>query len=618
MQQPETIGRFKVTAVLGRGAMGGVYLAEDPVLGREVAVKTIRLHPGLSEGDVAELRQRFENEARSAARLSHPNLMTIFDAGLHDESLYIAMEYVRGEGLDEIIASERVLTYKELADLVLQLGGALDYAHSQGIVHRDIKPANIIVNRRGQPKITDFGVAREATSTLTTTGMIIGTPAYMSPEQVTGHPVTGASDQFSLAIVVYELLTGRKPFSGEGATTILYKIVHEQPESANAIRKSLPAAIDKILARALSKAPEGRYPDCLSFAEAVRDTLGAAPAAESVRLASTVKRESAPSAKVVASPDAATQLQRPAQAGAVPASAGASADARTSANADSARSISPTMIGAMIVGVGVVLALVLLILSWRGDSSDTSLDSALQQGSVAGPVEVGTESGQLPTSSVAESESQLAVPTSDEGQAAAPPVAAPVVYQIVSRPVGAQVTLDGEVLPSVTPLDVPLAADERHTVLVELPGYQSVSWAFTPSTLSEEQQQSGRLFFPLMAEDAAASAGANEPVPESTIPAAALDPIQVRGRVQAPRVLHRVEPRLPAWAAEQGLPSYVIVELVVDRTGIVREARVLRAVNPILEKMALDAVRRWRFEPATRDGMAVDVRHNVSVTFRGP
>jgi serine/threonine protein kinase len=193
---PDQIGRFRIKRVLGSGAMGVVCLAEDPVLGREVAIKAIQLHPGLSEKQIVELRQRFETEARAAAKLAHPNLVTIFDAGLEQENLYIAMEFVEGEGLDSMLEGGRQLAPEEISQLVGQLASALDYAHADGIVHRDIKPANVLVSRLGHVKITDFGVARQAASTQTATGAMIGTPAYMSPEQVTGNPVSGASDQF--------------------------------------------------------------------------------------------------------------------------------------------------------------------------------------------------------------------------------------------------------------------------------------------------------------------------------------------------------------------------------------------------------------------------------------
>ena len=281
---PDQIGRFDIERELGKGAMGVVYLATDPVLGRRVAIKCIQVHPGLDDSEVADLRQRFENEARSAANLSHPNLVTIFDAGADDHTLYIAMEYVQGEGLDDIVSADRAFTYKEVSDLMLQLGAALDHAHRQGIVHRDIKPANIMITRDGQPKITDFGVARQAASTLTATGTIIGTPAYMSPEQITGHEITGAADQFSLAIVVYELLTGRKPFFGEGATTVLYKIVHEEPEPPNSVSHALPGELDAVILQALSKDPANRFPSCSEFAAALRTALGAAPPDESVTI----------------------------------------------------------------------------------------------------------------------------------------------------------------------------------------------------------------------------------------------------------------------------------------------------------------------------------------------
>ncbi len=284
MSLPECYGRYKVEKILGRGAMGVVYLAEDPVIGRQVAIKVIQAHAGLDKEELEQLQARFEREFKSAGTLSHPNIVTIHDVGQEDDCSFIAMEFVKGEGLDEVIASNRVLSFKEIADLTLQICDGLDYAHERGVIHRDIKPANIIITREGRPKITDFGIAKVTTTTLTRTGTVIGTPSYMSPEQVTGHPVTGASDQFSVAVMTYQLATGERPFIGDSATTIMYKIVHEKPVRPKVLNARLPEALDRALIRGLEKDPAQRYPSCNAFAEAVRNALGAAPADATVAL----------------------------------------------------------------------------------------------------------------------------------------------------------------------------------------------------------------------------------------------------------------------------------------------------------------------------------------------
>ncbi len=263
--------------MLGRGAMGLVYLAEDPVIGREVAIKAIRNPTGAEAAEVQEMRARFEGEFRSAGTLSHPNIVTVYDVGQEGDSSFIAMEYVKGETLESVMRSERNLSPNEIADLALQLGSALDYAHKRDIVHRDIKPANIMITWDGRPMVTDFGVAKLASSTVTRTGTIIGTPAYMAPEQVTGGTISGASDQFSLGVILYQLLTGERPFSGENPTTVLYKIVHQEPLPPQELNRELPDEVGRVLLRSLKKDPAERYASCTEMARALRQALQLLP-----------------------------------------------------------------------------------------------------------------------------------------------------------------------------------------------------------------------------------------------------------------------------------------------------------------------------------------------------
>ncbi len=606
MELPETIGRFEIERILGRGAMGVVYLAKDPVLDREVAVKVIQLHPGLDEKDVSELKSRFEVEARAAARMSHPNLVTIFDAGLQDESLYLAMEYVRGEGLDSIIASDRLLTYKETADILLQLGGGLDHAHDHGIVHRDIKPANILINRRGQPKITDFGVAREATSNLTTTGTIIGTPAYMSPEQITGHKVSGASDQFSLAVMLYEMLTGRKPFFGAGATTIMYKIVHEDPEQLNAVRKTLPAGINGVVMHALAKEPSDRYPSCYEFAEAVRDVLGAAPADEAVMLGATAKRKAMEADKKKSkaeapSAEAATQLAAP---GAV-----VSEVVDQPANAAWLASVTDflrTTNGKIAAGGGAAVLLAVLAMAMFAGGGSESTPAAGAPPPVAEPIVEVAAPGPLATSDPSAVDTE-ADPEADETGAGDP--ADDAVVNTLPDP--EELTADADAPLEAAPIEV---APAPGGVLSEA----------TLFALAEEQQATRRRYFPMRAVPAA------RVDPESTIPAESeaqlapvvalppVDPVQVRGNIEAPELLEKSELELPDWAIELGLPRYVLLELVIDREARIRQVKVVRAVHPELERLAIEAVRMWRFRPAARDGVPIDVFFNVAVAFDEP
>jgi serine/threonine protein kinase len=272
----DRIGRYKIIRELGRGAMGVVYLATDPTIGRNVAIKTIRLGEVTNSEERARLRERLFREARSAGVLSHPGIVTIYDMEALDDLAFIAMEYVNGPTLDQILTGQP-LPPERLFAIVGQTAVALDYAHQKGIVHRDIKPANIMITDDGSAKITDFGIAKINTSEhLTMTGSIVGTPHYMAPEQVQGLAVDGRADQFSLAVIVFEMLTGEKPFGGEQLTTVVYKIVAEEPTPPHRLNSTLNQQITNVLRRALAKKPEARYPNCQKFVDALEAACAAA------------------------------------------------------------------------------------------------------------------------------------------------------------------------------------------------------------------------------------------------------------------------------------------------------------------------------------------------------
>lgn len=265
----ERIGRYEIVSELGRGAMGIVYRARDPRIGRELAIKTIRLVDHADPAEIDDLRRRLFQEAQSAGRLSHPGIVTIFDVDEQDGTAYISMELVEGCKLAEAHteAAEAGRKLEFTADLLSAVGSALDYAHECGIVHRDIKPENIMVTDRGA-KIMDFGVARLASSQLTRTGTVIGTPNYMSPEQVRGDAVDGRSDQFSLAVIVYELITGKKPFEAGNLTATLYRLVNEDPVPPRRFDIGISPELERVVLRALSKSPADRFDSCEAFAGA--------------------------------------------------------------------------------------------------------------------------------------------------------------------------------------------------------------------------------------------------------------------------------------------------------------------------------------------------------------
>ena len=262
----ESIGRYQIVKELGHGAMGVVYQAVDPTIGRQVAIKTIRLDEVDDADERAKLRERLFREARSAGILSHPGIVTIYDMEERGDIAFIAMEFVDGPTLDQLLSSKQAIAPERLINILRQTAAALDYAHAKGIVHRDIKPANIMMASDGAVKITDFGIAKVTTSQqYTQTGTILGTPNYMSPEQVQGLAVTGRADQFSLAVIAFEMLTGERPFTGEHLTTVVYKIVAEDPPPVHRLNPTLSPQIDAVLRRALLKKPEGRYNLCIEF-----------------------------------------------------------------------------------------------------------------------------------------------------------------------------------------------------------------------------------------------------------------------------------------------------------------------------------------------------------------
>ncbi len=254
--------RYEATGILGEGAMGTVYLAFDPRLKREVAIKTVK--PEILRQDPG-LKARFEREAKIVAALVHPAIVQIYDFG----GDYLVMELLKGRELRELLREGRQFTVGEISYLLGQLADGLDHAHAQGIIHRDLKPANLFIDDQNRPKITDFGIAKfkdEAMEGLTAAGQVLGTPAYMSPEQVQGLTLDGRSDQFSLGVLVYQLLAGKSPFAADSVTAIINKIMNVPLPPLRSVNASVPAGLEPVLQKVLAKSPDARYPDCRAFA----------------------------------------------------------------------------------------------------------------------------------------------------------------------------------------------------------------------------------------------------------------------------------------------------------------------------------------------------------------
>ncbi|MHB1657406.1 MAG: serine/threonine protein kinase [Burkholderiales bacterium] len=262
------LGRYEILSELGQGAMGVVYKAIDPLIERTVAIKTINLN--LSTEDLAKFEERFYREAKSAGRLNHPNIVTIYDVGKTDNVAYMAMEFMEGRLLKDVLDAHTPLSIDEIVDIGAKIAGGLAYAHEHGIVHRDVKPANIMLVRGNSVKIMDFGIAQMPNGARTLAGTAWGSPKYMAPEQVIGNRVDNRSDIFALGVILYEMLTGESPFDGDNINTILYRIVHEMPVPPRSLAPRVPEVFNGIIAKALAKQPEQRYQDAQEFAKALR------------------------------------------------------------------------------------------------------------------------------------------------------------------------------------------------------------------------------------------------------------------------------------------------------------------------------------------------------------
>jgi serine/threonine-protein kinase len=271
MTEPWLLGRYEVVAELGKGAMGVVYRANDPMLNRMVAIKTINTEEAGHEG-MAEYEARFYTEAKAAGGLNHPNIIIIYDIGKSGHLVYMAMEYIEGRELREMLAEGQPLPVALAVDVAAQVGEGLAYAHQHHVVHRDIKPANIMITPEGRAKIADFGIARMRSSeTRTQTGIILGSPRYIAPEQVVGKRADHRSDIFSLGVILYESLTGTTPFNGEGLSALMYQITNHDPAPPSSLNPQVPVMLDYIIAKVLAKSPDARYQSAADLANDLRE-----------------------------------------------------------------------------------------------------------------------------------------------------------------------------------------------------------------------------------------------------------------------------------------------------------------------------------------------------------
>jgi serine/threonine-protein kinase len=272
-------GRYQIVSELGRGSMGVVYQGFDPVIGRTVAIKTM-LTEGLGPAEFEEFKARFQREAQAAGVLTHPNIVTVYDFGEDSGVLFLAMEFLEGKSLQALVEEQGILPVETIIPMYEQVCAALDHAHVHKIVHRDVKPANVMILESGLVKMTDFGIAKMMSMGMTQAGQILGTPNYMSPEQVKGRQVDGRSDIFSLGVILYELVTGEKPFGGQNITTVIYKIINENPIPPRELDATIPLGLSYVIQKALAKSADERYQTCRELAEDLKNfkNLGGATA----------------------------------------------------------------------------------------------------------------------------------------------------------------------------------------------------------------------------------------------------------------------------------------------------------------------------------------------------
>lgn len=269
MGEVSRIGKYEILSTIEEGAMGNVYQAQDPIIGRKVFLKTIRTDLARSD-DTTFLFSRFKKEALAAARLNHPGIVTLYEFGEDGGVVFIAMEYVRGRSLREILAAGKRARVAAAIELVVQLLDALAYAHDQGVVHRDLKPANLFVLPGGRLKISNFGITRIESTDLTQMGDVLGIPYYMSPEMISGRPVDGRSDLFSVGAIFYHLLTGELPFPGNSGNSVMHRVLKSEPPPVSVVNPQVPATLEPVINQALAKMAQQRFQSAREFSDALQ------------------------------------------------------------------------------------------------------------------------------------------------------------------------------------------------------------------------------------------------------------------------------------------------------------------------------------------------------------
>ncbi len=490
----EQIGRYKILGELGKGAMGVVYKAQDPSIGRLIAIKSIRLDALTDPSERQRLRDRLFREAQSAGILSHPNIVTIYDIAEENGMAYIFMEMVNGPPLEVQLKAEQSPDGETLLSILRQVAIALDYAHKKGIIHRDIKPANIMVHEDGTAKITDFGVAKIVSQQMTQAGTILGTPTYMAPEQIQGGAVSGRTDQFALAVIAYEILTGEKPFVAEHLTTLMFKIVREDFVPPHRLNSTLMPVVQSVMQKAMAKNPEQRYPACVEFVNALGAALNASdhwmplPRGASHNMPTGISQEFSTTmqetmAETIAAPPGGEAVAPPMTHGAMEKTVEpivadikplpAMEPTYPSASADSAppsRSRAGLWIGMAAAGVALGAGLFFMM---QGDR-ETPAPAPAEQIAINEPV----------VENAAPAPPAVSPPASTSVPAkilppARPPAPTEATFQLTTNPEGAEAVFDGNAdSRCISPCAINLSLG-RHTLTVRREGFRETQRVFT-------------------------------------------------------------------------------------------------------------------------------------------
>lgn len=534
-------GPYEVHEELGRGGMGVVYRGFDPLIRRDVALKTIKLSDIADGSERRQMQERLEREAQSAGRLSHPSIVTIYQIGYEElrpgETVaYIAMEYVAGWTLAAVLERTRVANRALALSLLRQAAEGLDHAHSQGVIHRDVKPANLLITPDGRLKIADFGLAKLLSHTMTMTGTLMGSPFYMSPEQVRANRVDGRSDQYALAVVAYEVFGGRKPYQAESLSALVYKIAHEEPPLLELEPADLAGRLNPVLRRAMSKEPGERFPGCVAFInELERACAEPGPVPEAPAPSRPQEFSRAPASPPP--PEIPPPLPRRARRIAAP--------------------------GAAIAAAFAVVAALALGVKYLGTQETPARIEVVQPQPA---VEPGAQPG--PASRPAEA------PSSALPAAVAPPSRPPASTKPAPRP-----ERQSKPAPPVSLVTAPVKPPENN-----------------PAPAEQNTQQASP--------------------PPAPVPAPQAQPEPAREPVRtAPKLLQQAPAPYTDQARAAGIQGAVLLSVDIDERGFPVRARVLKPLDPGLDRSAIQSLAGWRFQPATADGKPVGATVNVEVKF---